>query len=231
MTGIGQRLVSIRGRIDAALERVGAQGRAVTIIAVTKGHPAERVDAAAAAGLLNVGENRVMEALEKAERVCAPVRWHLIGHLQRNKVGRAVRLFDCIHSVDSVRLAHAVGGTGKPLEVLLQINVSGEEAKQGVSPEGARALWQAALGHASLRVAGLMTMAPRTEKPGEVRPVFRTLRQLRDSLNAHGDGPPLGALSMGMSGDYEIAVEEGATHVRLGTALVGVRNPGPGPLR
>ena len=221
MIGIEERLSEVRRRIDAALVRCGDPGRRVTVVAVTKGRPAATVDEAAGAGLTEIGENRVAEAIEKAAEVQRPVRWHMIGHLQRNKVKRAVTLFQCFHSVDSVRLARALGETGRPLEIFLEINVSGEAAKHGVPPDQAREVWVEALRHPSLRTVGLMTMAPWTEEAEAVRPVFASLRQLKDELNRLGDGPALDLLSMGMSGDYEVAVEEGATHVRIGTALVG----------
>jgi len=221
VTGITERLSELRTRIGAALLRCGEPEREVTVLAVTKGHPAATVDQVAAAGLVEIGENRVAEAIEKAALVNHDVRWHMIGHLQRNKVKRAVTLFDCIHSVDSVRLARALGETEAPIEIFLEINVSGEAAKQGAAPESAREVRLEALRHPSLRTVGLMTMAPWTEDPESVRPVFRNLRALRDELNRLGDGPPLPLLSMGMSGDFEVAVEEGATHVRIGTALVG----------
>jgi pyridoxal phosphate enzyme (YggS family) len=195
--------------------------REVTIVAVTKGRPAELVEQVAAAGVLDIGENRVLEAIAKAPEVRAPVRWHMIGHLQRNKAAKAVGFFTYVHSLDSERLVHALGASQRPLRVFLQVNVSGEAAKDGVRPEAARSLWQAALRAPSLRVVGLMTMAPLVEDPEEARGVFRALRELRGDLNRTGDGPPLHGLSMGMSNDYPVAVEEGATHVRIGAALTG----------
>ena len=221
MSAIEKNLFEIRSAIDAALARSPAPDRDVTIVAVTKHRPPEIVEAVAAAGLRDVGENRVLEAIHKAKQVSAPVRWHMIGHLQRNKAARAAALFDCIHSVDNERLVDVLGRAGRPLDVFLQVNIAGEAQKSGVSPESARALWQRALTADALRVCGLMTMAPYDPDPQRARPVFAALRELRDELNRFGDGPPLSGLSMGMSGDYAVAVEEGATHVRIGTALVG----------
>ena len=223
MHEIAQRLAAIRAAIDGALRRADDRNRAVTIVGVTKNAPAAVVEAAAAAGVTDVGESRVQEALQKAKAVRAAVRWHLIGHLQRNKVHRAVELFAVIHSVDSQRLVEALATTGRPLEVFLQINVTGETTKHGANPDDARALLQVALRTPSLRVTGLMTMAP---LGGDPRPGFRALRELRDDLDRAGDGPPLPHLSMGMSDDYVVAVEEGATHVRIGTALVGGKAAG-----
>lgn len=226
MPEISSRVAHIRAAIAAALRRAGDPDREVTIVAVTKTMPAAVVDEVAAAGVLDVGESRVQEATAKAPQVRAPVRWHLVGHLQRNKARAAAGLFTTIHSVDSVRLVEALAATGRTLEVFLQINVAGEERKTGAPPGEARALWQAALRAGNLEVRGLMTIPPLESGSETARPVFRALRELRDALNAAGDGPPLTGLSMGMSGDYEVAIEEGATHVRLGTAIVGARNPG-----
>jgi len=222
------RLADIRSRIGAALARAGTPGRSVTVIAVTKGHPAAVVDACASVGLRDVGENRVQEAWTKAAQVRATVRWHLIGHLQRNKVARAVALFPVIHSVDSVRLVDALGAAGRPLEIFLQCNVSGEPSKYGAPPADVPALLARARSHPDLRVVGLMTMAPFFDEPERVRPTFRALRELRDRLERLSGAGSLPFLSMGMSGDFEVAVEEGATHVRIGTALVGERPIRPG---
>ena len=220
MPEIEDRLAEIRARIGRALERAGDPDRPITVIAVTKNVPAATIEAVAAAGIRDVGESRVQAGLLKAKEVRARVRWHLIGHLQRNKVKTAVELFEVIHSVDSLRLVDGLAATGAAAEVFLQVNVSGEATKGGVPPGEARALWQRALG-GSLRVTGLMTMAPWSSDPEGARAVFCGLRELREDLDRAGDGPPLRHLSMGMSSDYEVAVEEGATHVRIGTALVG----------
>jgi pyridoxal phosphate enzyme (YggS family) len=215
---IAARLATIRADIDGALRRVGDPDRCVTIVGVTKNAPAPVVEAAAAAGVTDVGENRVQEALRKAGAVRAAVRWHLIGHLQRNKARQAVELFTVIHSVDSARLIEALAATGRPLEVFLQVNVTGEAAKHGAAPDEVAGLLRQARQAPSLHVTGLMAMAALGRDP---RPAFRALRALRDDLDRAGDGPPLPHLSMGMSDDYIVAVEEGATHLRIGTALVG----------
>ena len=220
MATIEERVHQILGRVRAATARSDHSSGPATVIAVTKHHPASAVDAVAAAGLLDVGENRVQEALGKAPEVRADVRWHLIGHLQRNKVNKALTLFDTIHSVDSVRLAEALGAAERPLEIFLQCNVSGEASKSGVSVEDAPELLRAAAGWPTLRILGLMTMAPYSEDPEDARPCFRSLRELRDDLNRSGVAPPMECLSMGMSGDFEVAVEEGATHLRIGSAIL-----------
>jgi len=217
---ISDRIQHIQARVRAAANRSPSAARNVTLIAVTKHHPASAVDAVAASGLLDVGENRVQEALAKAPDVTASVRWHLIGHLQRNKVNKALTLFRTIHSVDSMRLADALGAADCPLDIFLQCNVSGEASKTGVRPENAAKLLQTAANWPNLNVVGLMTMAPYAENPEDARPCFRTLRELRDDLNRLGHAPPMTGLSMGMSGDFEVAVEEGATHLRIGSAIL-----------
>lgn len=222
MDEIAERAVHVRRAIHAALSRAGDTGREVTIVAVTKTTPAAVVDEVAAAGILDIGESRVQEAAEKAPLVRAPVRWHLVGHLQRNKTRRAAGLFSVIHSVDSVPLLDALASTPRPPAVFLEVNVAADPRKHGAPPETVRDLLRRALQIGTLEIMGLMTVPPAEADP---RPVFRALRELRDDLNRAGDGPPLRGLSMGMSGDYEIAVEEGATHVRIGTALVGARTP------
>jgi PLP dependent protein len=219
---IADRLQDIRARIGAALARASDPHRDVTIVAVTKTRPAAVIDEVAALGVLDIGESRVQEAASKAPLVRAPVRWHLVGHLQRNKAQRAAELFSVIHSVDSLPLIDALAATGKPLRAFLEINVGGDVRKHGARPEEARSLLQAALRIGTIEVLGLMTVPP---IEGDPRAVFRALRDLLGDLNREGNGPPLRALSMGMSGDYEVAVEEGATHVRIGTALVGARSP------
>jgi len=217
---IARRLAAIRAAIDDALQRAGDRDRAVTIVGVTKNAPAAVVDALAEAGVTDVGENRVQEALPKAAAVRAAVRWHLIGHLQRNKVNRALTLFRTIHSVDSARLVQALAEAERPLEIFLQCNVSGESSKSGVRPDEAGALLREAAGCPTLKIVGLMTMAPYSENPEDARPCFRMLRELRDELNRLGIAPPMTGLSMGMSGDFEVAVEEGATHLRIGSAIL-----------
>lgn len=219
-------VAAVRARIAAAAARAGRSPDEVRIVAVTKGHPLDRVREAAAAGLLDLGENRVQEALAKqAAWPDAPVRWHLIGHLQRNKAKLAAGRFALIHSLDSVRLADALeaaaSAAGLVQEVLVEVNVAREPQKSGASPEEARVLVAHAAALAHLRVRGVMTMAPYGAAADLQRRCFRGLRLLRDSLRAPALDLPV--LSMGMSGDFEAAVEEGATLVRLGTILFGER--------
>jgi hypothetical protein len=214
--------------IRAAIARHQARGgwsHPVTIVAVTKTHGPEAVRAARAAGLADVGENRVQEALAKMDQLPdLEVAWHLIGSLQRNKVRQAVGRFALIHSVDRLELVEEFARrlpAGASQRVLLEVNCSEEPQKAGVAPADLPALLDAARGVAGLRVEGLMTMAPFTTDPEVQRAAFRRLRGLRDEAEARGI--PLPVLSMGMSGDFTVAVEEGTTMVRLGTILFGER--------
>jgi PLP dependent protein len=221
---VAQRVRDARERIAAARLR-GGHGQDVTLIAVTKTHGPEAVLAAQAAGVLDVGENRVQEAESKrAQLASLPVRWHLIGHVQRNKAANAVR-FDLVHSLDSDRLAVALDdaarAAGRVCDVLLQVNVSGEESKFGVAASEIPRFAERLHALPMLRLAGVMTMAPYGADEATLRRVFAGARDCAQQLRAAGH--PAAALSMGMSGDFELAVEEGATHVRLGTMLFGDR--------
>jgi pyridoxal phosphate enzyme (YggS family) len=218
------RVSEIRERISAATAR-GGHGQQVTIVAVTKTHEADAVQAAYDAGVADVGENRVQEALRKMPGVHAPVRWHLIGHLQRNKV-KALADFALLQSLDSARLADAVSafgaGMGSPIPVLVQINVAGEVSKGGYAPADLGSEADRLRTLEGLTVRGVMTIAPEGATEGELRAVFAGARSAREVLLAAGH--PANELSMGMSGDFEVAVEEGATMVRLGTILFGARD-------
>jgi pyridoxal phosphate enzyme (YggS family) len=217
------RVSEVRGRIAHAVAR-GGHGQQVTIVAVTKTHGPEAVRAAWDAGIHDVGENRVQEALHKMEQVDVPVRWHLIGHLQRNKV-KALERFSLLHSIDSMRLAEAVNAyglaRGRPVEALIQVNVSGEESKGGFAPGEVPVVGERIAACAGIRVVGVMTMAPLGASEAVLRRVFQGARAARDALVRAGLSAT--ELSMGMSNDFEVAVEEGATMVRLGTILFGAR--------
>lgn len=219
-----RRLGEVRSRIDDAIGR-GGHRQTVTIVAVTKTYGPEAPAAAWGAGVRDVGENKVQEALVKIPRVEAPLRWHLIGHLQRNKV-RQVEPFHLIHSMDSARLADALASYGasrdRPVDVLMQVNVSGEETKGGYQPSAIEREGERLLSLKGLIVRGVMTMAPIDADERTLRAVFGGARRCAGQLRAAGH--PAVELSMGMSGDYEVAVEEGATLVRLGTVLFGARS-------
>ena len=220
-------LERVQGRITAACERVGRDPSEVEIVAVTKTHGAEVVNEAWRAGLRIVGENKVQEAAWKKPASVSGPSWHLIGHLQGNKVRHALELFDVIHSVDSAKLADRINLIADELglqpHILLEVNVSGEKSKSGMKPEDVEPTVRHILANCPrLTLEGLMTMAPFSENPEDARPYFRRLREMRDGIETKLNiGLP--RLSMGMSGDFEVAVEEGATWVRLGTVLFGER--------
>ncbi len=218
------RLAEVGERIERARQR-GGHGRPVTIVAVTKTYGADAVVAAWDAGVRDVGENKVQEAITKMAEVEAPVHWHLIGHLQRNKV-KQLDGFHLVHSMDSARLADALAAhgesRGRPLDVLVQVNVSGEETKGGYEPAGMAAEANRLASLKGVVVRGVMTMAPLDADEAMLRQVFGGARKVGEVLRAAGH--PATELSMGMSGDYEVAVEEGATLVRLGTVLFGARS-------
>lgn len=226
MTDIATHLAEVHRQIEAAAARAGRDPATVRLVAVSKTHPAEAIVAAAEAGQRVFGESRVQESRDKIPACPAGLDWHFIGHLQKNKVRQALPLFGFFHSIDSTPLAAAIdriaGETNKPVEGLLEVNVSGEETKHGFRPEQLRAEFPALTKLPNLRIRGLMTMAPYSDNPEDARPVFRALRELRDELQSE-HGHPLPELSMGMSGDFEPAIEEGATLVRIGSSIFGAR--------
>lgn len=229
-SALPERVAELREKIEAARLR-GGHGQRVRIVAVTKTHGPEAVTAAVAAGLTDIAENKVQEAIGKQDGLrggfgeeVKGVRWHLIGHLQRNKV-KFLDRFDLFHALDSARLADEINtfGTkrGKPVDVLLEVNVSGEGTKGGYLLETVRGEAERLAGFAGLRVQGVMTMAPFDADEATLRRVFTGARAAREICVTAG--LPAGEMSMGMSGDYQVAVEEGATMVRLGTILFGER--------
>jgi PLP dependent protein len=222
MLEIAANLARVRERLARAAERAGRRPDDVLLIGVSKTVDVERIRAAVAAGVRALGENRVQEAKGKVAELGRPAAWHLIGHLQTNKVKDALELFDVIHSLDRLELAREVerraAARGQTVAALLQVNVAAEVSKGGVSPDAVTETLDAIGKLAHVRVRGLMTIPPEAEKPDDARPWFRRLRELAER---HG----LSELSMGMSGDFEVAVEEGATMVRVGTAIFGSRPP------
>lgn len=223
-----EALPEVRERIRRSAEQSGRSAEDVRLVAVTKGHPFEAVEAALDAGLVDLGENRVDELEAKAARaVGRRVRWHMIGRLQRRQAPGVWGLADMVHSIDSLRLAERLERTAPdeagPLKVLMQVNVSGESSKAGIEPADAREVLGAMVEMNALDVVGLMTMAPFSEDPGVLRATFGGLRELQEQLRATVPAYRGTELSMGMSNDYEIAVQEGSTIVRVGSALFGER--------
>jgi len=229
---IAENIVRVRERIAAAARRPAGNPDEITLMGVSKTFPVERIREAYAAGLRVFGENRVQEFAAKADalRDLRDAEWHLIGHLQTNKAGKAAELFDAVDSVDSVRMAEKLNASaesaGKTLSVLIEINVGGEKAKSGVALDSheLEPILRNAPRWENLRINGLMAVPPYTEDPESSRLYFRQLRQIRDGIAAR-DLPrvSMAVLSMGMSHDFDVAIEEGATCVRVGTAIFGAR--------
>ncbi|MGH2398774.1 MAG: YggS family pyridoxal phosphate-dependent enzyme [bacterium] len=225
MTDVAANVTRVRERIAAAATRSGRRFEDVRLIAITKDVEAERIRAAVAAGVGELGENRVQEARRKIDVLGRDPRWHMVGHLQRNKAAEAAALFDVIHSIDGPAILRELSRRAeRPVEVLLQVNVAGEPQKHGVAPDGLVDLAADAAHLPGIVVVGLMTIAPIASDPDTARPVFRRLRELRDELNRRAVlHAPLAHLSMGMTDDFEVAIEEGATIVRIGRGIFGER--------
>lgn len=223
MATIAKNLATVRRRVAGACARVARDPSSVTLVAVTKTVTPAEVRELYALGMRDFGENRVVDGLRRVEALDRDdARWHLIGHLQRNKAAAALAGFRCIHSVESPKLIDVLdrecGIRNLKANILIEVNVSGEDSKYGISPRETAALVEKAARAPNLDVRGLMTMAPFTDDPETARPVFQELRKLRDCVEAES-GVMLPELSMGMSGDFEVAVEEGATMIRVGNAL------------
>lgn len=228
MDHIRKNWASLRERIAQAATSAGRDPDAIEVVAISKTRSVDEVEAAYECGLRSVGENRIQEAAAKRPQVGAPLAWHLVGHLQTNKAGRAVELFDMVQSVDSARLAQALDRraeqAGKVLEVLLQVNTSGSESQSGVAPEVLLDLVATLAPLAHLRIRGLMTIGAYSDDEAIVRSCFSALRELSEKVAAGGfEGVSMDYLSMGMSGDFELAVAEGGNLLRLGTAIFGPR--------
>ncbi len=231
-SAVRSRLTAVRDRIAAAAARAKRDPSSIRLVAVSKTFPTDYIRAAADAGQVDFGENRVQDALRKMDEAAdLAVRWHLVGHLQSNKAKKVGR-FDVIHSIDDPLLLRAVDGAaeaaGRRIELLVQVDLAGEVTKHGAREEELRAIFDAAATVQHAQVVGLMLLPPAVEDPEAARPYFRELRDVRRRLLEGGVDPAmLRELSMGMSHDFEVAVEEGATIVRVGTAIFGVR-PRPG---
>ena len=230
MSTIADRLAGVRGRIDAAARSAGRDPSSIRLVAVSKTFSADHVRAAADAGQIDFGENKVQEAIDKMDRTAdLSIRWHLVGHLQSNKANKAGARFQTIHSVDAVtlgeRLDRAAAAAGRRLELLVQADLAGEVTKHGAREDELTAIFDAARAWTAARVAGLMLLPPAAEDPEASRPHFRELQAVRARLLARGvDSSMLTELSMGMSHDFDVAAEEGATLVRVGTAIFGSRS-------
>ena len=227
---VKERFLALKERVERACLRAGRSPDEVAILGASKLQPPEKIREAFAAGLRLIGENYVQEAQRKKEVLAdLPLTWHLIGPLQTNKARHAVKIFDLIETVDreaiARELAKRAARLGRKLPVLIEVNVGGEETKAGVAPEELPALAELVLSLENLELCGLMTIPPYREDPEEVRPFFRRLYQLFEELKGRFPEAPLRDLSMGMSHDFEVAIEEGATIVRVGTALFGPRPP------
>src|SRR5262245_18889702 len=226
-TDVRRNLAAIRERMADAARRAGRREDAVLLVAVSKTVDAERVRAAIAAGVPALGENRVQEAREKIAVLGRPLPWHLIGHLQTNKVRDAVDCFDLIHSVDRLPLAEALSrraaASGRRVDALVQVNVGDEPQKGGFAPAELRPALEAIVKLEGLRVRGLMTIPPLPKDPEDSRPHYREMRKLLEAARGWGLDVELTELSMGMSGDFEVGIEEGVTIVRVGTAIFGHR--------
>jgi len=225
---IAASLADVRARIARAAGRAGRDPASITLVAVSKTFPADAVRSAAAAGQIDFGENKVQEALGKMDATRdLTTRWHLVGHLQSNKAKKAA-LFDVVHSIDSASLLskvdEAAAAIGRRPKLLVQVDLAGEATKFGASEDELHLIFDAARRAQSAETVGLMLIPPAVDDPEQARPFFRRLRELRDRLLAHGvDRSMLNELSMGMSHDFEVAIEEGATLVRVGTAIFGTR--------
>jgi hypothetical protein len=226
---VKDRIDKIRRRIADAAFSCGRNPDSVTLVAVSKTVPADRIRAAVAVGLCVFGENYIQEALKKIDEIADPgLSWHFIGHLQSNKAKYVVRNFDLIHSVDSLKLAAEISRQGekqgKIQDILVQVNIAGESTKSGVETQNAMALVECISRLSHLRIKGLMTLPPFFDQPEKVRPYFRALTRLKKEIQAAGiENVDMTELSMGMSGDFETAIAEGATMVRIGTAIFGER--------
>ena len=227
---LGERLAHVRAQIEAATLKCGRLPHEVTLIAISKTHPAALIRTAIGLGATDIGENRVQEAEQKINEVGrSAARWHLVGHLQANKARRAVQLFDVIHSLDSLELARRLDRLcdeegRESLSVLVQIDLGHEETKSGIDEGELTELVSELKSLERLQLVGLMTLPPFFDDPEQARPFFRRLRELRDELAVQGAfADRKGELSMGMTNDFEVAIAEGATMVRIGTAIFGQR--------
>jgi len=228
MAGIEENIRDIRARIDKAARKSGREGEEIQLVAVSKTVEPERVNQAIRGGIEIIGENRVQEAEGKFKEITEPVTKHLVGHLQTNKARKAVELFDFIQSVDSERIAREISrralDTGKVMDVLVEVNTSAEETKFGIEPEEAMTLIETIAGLEGIKIKGLMTIGLFSDNPEDTRPCFKRLKRFFEEVKAANiPGVEMKHLSMGMTSDFEVAIEEGSNMVRVGTGIFGAR--------
>lgn len=229
MASITENIASVKEKIARAAERAGREPSEITIVAVAKGVNVERIREATDAGVNIIGENKVQEAVQKVKTIDRFATWHMVGHLQRNKAKEAVRIFNLIQSLDSLRLAEEINSraltVGTIMDVLVQVNTSQEETKYGLEPQETLEFLRTISTYKGLSVLGLMNIGAFLPDPEQVRPCFRTLRELREKIvEAEIPNIEMEYLSMGMTSDYEVAIEEGANMIRIGTAIFGPRD-------
>jgi len=222
MSSIKESLYTVKERITDACRRTGRLSEEVRLIGVTKKVSIEKIEAAIECGLRDFGENYIQEAREKIEAIAGDVSWHMIGHIQSNKMKYIPKLFDCVHSIDRWDILEGLERYGKPIDVLFEVNVAGEDSKHGTGVDGVRRMLGKTKTLTYVKPIGLMTMAPFVDNPEEIRRVFARLREILKKMNDEF-GLTMRELSMGMSSDFEVAIEEGATMVRIGTAIFGER--------
>lgn len=222
---VADNVARIRSDVEESLDKSGRSGETVTIVAVTKTFPASAVRAAVKAGLTEIGESRIQETVSKKPEVEVDCKWHLIGHLQKNKINKALELYDMIQSVDSHRIAAEIDQRAdRPIEILLQVNSSGEETKFGLEPESVIETAKRIADLEKIRLMGIMTIGPLTDEIRQIRHSFKLTKQLYDELKAANiPGTDIRYLSMGMTHDYRLAIEEGSNMIRVGTAIFGER--------
>ncbi len=225
---VQENIQSVRDRIASAAQRVGRDADSIDLVAISKTKPADLILEAIDAGIAHIGENRVQEAKTKHTQVNRPVKWHLVGHLQTNKVKQALQIFDLIHSVDSARLLAEIDRRSARLnlrtDVLVEVNTSSEESKYGLQPDEALGFMESAIEYTHVRIKGLMTVGKFVPDPEEARPSFALLRRLKESIDSQAyPNVEMKYLSMGMTNDFEVAIEEGANMVRIGSAIFGER--------
>ena len=228
LASIRENILAVQNRVAGAAERAERDPGSIQVVAVSKTQPLSSIRDAIVAGVTHVGENRVQEATSKHNQLRDTVKWHLVGHLQTNKVKQALQIFDLIHSVDSVRLLAEINRRSARLcrqtKVLVEVNTSGEESKYGIKPDEALSFMERSSEHAHIRIEGLMTIGRFLPQAEAVRPSFAMLRQLQDKIREqHYPNVEMKYLSMGMTNDFEVAIEEGANIVRIGTAIFGKR--------